>query len=149
MNGPKRLSEQGTSDSRVAPPSWPRGWGLSTGKRLLKVLALLALITAEASVLAQDVYTWRDANGRIHYGNRPPENQAAEPVHLNSKPIPIGPADRIYTWTDAQGKVHYGVQPPPDVQAKEVNEDDSPFSTIHAGQLRESEKKLLQEIKKR
>ncbi len=92
-----------------------------------------------------EVYTWKDAAGRVHYGNRPPEGQAATPVQLNAKPVAVQPADHIYTWTDAEGKIHYGARPPPDVPFKELREEDSPLSTIRSTQVREGERRLLQE----
>ncbi len=110
------------------PPSWALG-----------LLALLALPVAQGG---DEVYTWKDATGRVHYGNRPPEGQAATP-------IPVQPTDRIYSWTDTEGKVHYGAHPPSDVQAKELKEDDGSLSTIHAGKLRSGEQQLLQEWRRR
>lgn len=148
MNGLKRLSKPGERCLRL--PLYSPGWRRLLASRLLQALGLCVLTAAGSSAWAQDsVYTWKDAHGRVHYGNRLPEGQTAEPVNLNSKSLSVEPADRIYTWTDAEGKAHYGAQPPPDVQAKEVKEDDSSFSTIHSGQLREGEKKLLREIKGR
>jgi hypothetical protein len=104
-------------------------------------LGLLALPSGLA-MAGDEVYTWKDATGRVHYGNRPPEGQAVTP-------IPVQPTDRIYSWTDAEGKVHYGAHPPPDVQAKELKEDDGSLSTIHAGKLRSGEQQLLQEWRRR
>jgi len=104
-------------------------------------LALLALPSGLA-LAGDEVYTWKDATGRVHYGNRPPEGQAVTP-------IPVQPTDRIYSWTDAEGKIHYGAHPPPDVQAKELKEDDGSLSTIHAGKLRSGEQQLLQEWRRR
>ena len=105
----------------------------------LRALALLALPVALAG---DEVYTWKDDTGRVHYGNHPPEGQAATP-------IPVQPTDRIYTWTDAEGKVHYGAHPPSDVQAKELKEEDGSLSTIHASKLRSGEQQLLQEWQRR
>ncbi len=51
-------------------------------------LALLALPSGLA-LAGDEVYTWKDATGRVHYGNRPPEGQAVTP-------IPVQPTDRIY-----------------------------------------------------
>ncbi|MFO1372880.1 MAG: DUF4124 domain-containing protein [Candidatus Competibacteraceae bacterium] len=114
------------------------------------MLGLFALLLATSSAWAQGtVYTWKDAQGQIHYGNRLPEGQTVEPVDLNAKPVFIKPTEHIYTWTDAKGKVHYGPQPPGDASARELKEDDSSFSTIHSGQLREGEKQLLQNPEKR
>jgi hypothetical protein len=106
---------------------------------------LLALPGGFAFAGDNEVYTWRDAAGGVHYGNRPPEGQVAEPVQLNAKPVTVQPTQHIYTWTDAAGKIHYGSQPPPDVPAKELKEEDSSLSTIRSTQVREGERQLLRE----
>lgn len=131
MNGLKRLSNQ--PNPRSARPS-----------RLAAVL-LLTLPGGLALAADSTVYTWKDAAGRVHYGNRPPEHQSAAPVDLNAKPVTVQPTERIYTWTDAEGKIHYGPQPPLDTPAKELREDDSSLSTIRSGQLRKGERQLLQQ----
>ncbi len=128
MNGLKRLSN-------------PRS------ARLSRSAAVLLLTLPGGLALAADstVYTWKDAAGRVHYGNRPPENPSAVPVDLNARPVTVQPTERIYTWTDAEGKIHYGPQPPLDTPAKELREDDSSLSTIRSGQLRKGEQQLLQQ----
>ena len=112
----------------------------------ISVLAIsLLLIQVSAFVWAEEgVYSWKDATGRVHYGNRPPLNQPATRVPLNEKPVTVQPTEHIYTWIDSTGKTHYGAKPPAGVEAKELKEDDSSLSTIHAGQLRPAEKSLLQ-----
>jgi hypothetical protein len=110
---------------------------------------MLLLALPGGSILADEVYTWKDAAGRVHFGNRPPEGQSAEPLQLNAKPVSVEPTPHIYTWTDAEGKVHYGARPPPDVSAKELKEDDASLSTIRSGQLRAGERRLLQELRRR
>lgn len=35
-----------------------------------------------AHTLAGDVYTWKDASGRVHFGDRPPATAGAEPVEI-------------------------------------------------------------------
>jgi hypothetical protein len=128
-----------------------RSWGAPrAGGRLLGSLLLVLLVLQGGSVMAQEaVYTWKDAAGRVHYGNRPPEGQAAEPVQLNAKPVSVQPTERIYTWTDADGKIHYGPQPPPDAPARELKEDDTSLSTIRSGKLRAGEQQLLQDLRRR
>lgn len=115
--------------------------------RLGRLAAVLLLTLPGGLVLAADatVYTWKDAAGRVHYGNRPPEHQSAVPVDLNARPVTVQPTERIYTWTDAEGKIHYGAQPPPDTPAKELREDDSSLSTLRSSQLRKGERPLLQQ----
>ena len=128
MNGLKRLSN-------------PRS------ARLSRSAAVLLLTLPGGLALAADstVYTWKDAAGRVHYGNHPPENPSAAPVDLNARPVTVQPTERIYTWTDAEGKIHYGAQPPPDTPAKELREDDSSLSILRSGQLRKGERPLLQQ----
>lgn len=135
MNGPKRSSES----QRYHP------WIGAQGLGLVGVALLLALPGGLAFAGDDEVYTWKDATGRVHYGNRPPEGQAAEPVQLNAKPVIVHPTQRIYTWTDAEGKIHYGARPPPDIPAKELREEDSSLSTIRSTQVREGERQLLRE----
>jgi hypothetical protein len=110
---------------------------------------LLTLTLLGSLALADEVYTWKDSAGRVHFGNRPPEGPAAESVQLNAQPVFVEPTGRIYTWTDVEGKVHYGARPPPDVSAKELKEDDASLSTIRSGQLRAGERQLLQELRRR
>ena len=128
MNGLKRLSN-------------PRS------ARLSRSAAVLLLTLPGGLALAADstVYTWKDAAGRVDYGNHPPENPSAAPVDLNARPVTVQPTERIYTWTDAEGKIDYGPQPPLDTSAKELREDDSSLSTICSGQLRKGERQLLQQ----
>lgn len=106
---------------------------------------LLALLGGFAGAEDGEVYTWKDAAGRVHYGNHPPEDQVAEPVQLNARPVTVQPTRHIYTWTDAEGKIHYGARPPPDIPAKELKEEDSSLSTIRSTQVREGERQLLRE----
>ncbi len=47
------------------------------------LLALLAILAAPASA-AGDVYKWTDAEGRVHFGDRPPADAAAEEVKILS-----------------------------------------------------------------
>ncbi|MCB1825164.1 MAG: DUF4124 domain-containing protein [Candidatus Competibacteraceae bacterium] len=124
---------------------WIAGW-----RRLWVFLASLLLWSSVQGVLAEgEVYTWKDAAGRVHYGNRPPEGQAAESVPLNAKPIAVQPTERIYTWTDSEGAVHYAPQPPSDTEAREIKEEDGSLSTIRSSRLRPGEQRLLRELPSR
>jgi hypothetical protein len=164
MNGRKGSSEPpryrqqwwGGYHSIPTPPSAPTprppaGEGNKRARgRLIGLLGSLLLALQSGAGLAQDaVYTWKDAAGRVHYGNRPPEGQPAQPVDLNPKPVSVQATERIYTWTDAEGKIHYGPQPPPDIPAKELKEDDTSLSTIRSGQLRSGEQQLLRDLRRR
>ncbi len=49
--------------------------------------ALLALALAvPAAVLASDIYKWVDAEGVVHFGDRPAEDVTVEIVHIDSEP---------------------------------------------------------------
>ncbi|MGB5063944.1 MAG: DUF4124 domain-containing protein [Candidatus Competibacter sp.] len=111
------------------------------------LLGLLLLWQPVRVVLAEgEVYTWKDAAGRVHYGNHPPEGQAAQPVLLNADPVSVQPTERIYTWTDTEGAVHYGARPPSDTEIRELKEEDGSLSTIRSSKLRPGEQQLLREL---
>lgn len=51
------------------------------------ICLLLALGVALAgSAVASDIYKWTDANGNVHYGDRPAEDVAAERLDIQSRP---------------------------------------------------------------
>ena len=54
--------------------------------RLAALLALTACIALPAAVSAE-VYSWKDANGKVHYGSQPPAGQA-EARKLAAPPPP-------------------------------------------------------------
>jgi hypothetical protein len=59
-------------------------------------LALLLSIAAAGSLHAADIYRWTDAEGRVHFGERPPQG-VGEPVRLpggHSAPDPALSARR-------------------------------------------------------
>lgn len=126
---------------------WIKTMWIAGKPELWGMLALLLLWPPVRVALAEgEVYTWKDAAGRVHYGNRPPEGQAAEPVPLNAKPLSVQPTERIYTWTDAEGAIHYGARPPPDAEVRELKEEEGSLSTIHSSKLRSGEQRLLRDL---
>ena len=102
-------------------------------------ICLVTLLIGLAAQAQDGIYTWKDAAGRVHYGNKPPENQTVTPVD-------VGGNGSIYTWRDAEGKAHYAAKPPPNVSAKEVTEEQGSLSTIRSGELRPGERHLLQKM---
>jgi len=53
------------------------------------------LLLLPACVPAAGVYKWRDADGRIHYGDQPPPGRPAQSVDLEAAPPPdTGAAQR-------------------------------------------------------
>ncbi|HXH03828.1 MAG TPA: DUF4124 domain-containing protein [Candidatus Competibacteraceae bacterium] len=83
------------------------------------LLPLMVFLLALGAVQAQTgIYSWRDANGNIIYGDAPPEGSAARPVTL---PESAGQGSvPIYVWLDAQGQTHYGSQPPAGLPARRL-----------------------------
>lgn len=149
MNGLRKGEFDPTDPLFGSPRSHPRRERSAARWRLGLLVSLLLALPSGSASSEGEVYTWKDAAGRVHYGNRPPEDQAAETVQLNAKSVTVQPTERIYTWTDAEGKTHYGPKPPPGVSAKELKEDDSSLSTVRSGKLRAGEQQLLQELQRR
>ena len=150
-DGPNRgrccLDERGGEYVQANRDHADRGQARIVG---LSGFATAVAVAAVRGVLAEEeVYTWKDAAGRVHYGNRPPEGQAAKSVPLNAKPIAVQPTERIYTWTDNEGAVHYGARPPSDTGSQEIKEEDGSLSTIRSSRLRPGEQHLLQELPSR
>ncbi len=54
------------------------------------ILALLLLVSCFAltPALAETIYKWTDAQGTVHFGERPPEGVEAELVSVNTKSEP-------------------------------------------------------------
>ena len=48
----------------------------------MRILAFVCLAALSASALAQPVYKWTDAQGVVHYGDRPPADAATEEVPI-------------------------------------------------------------------
>lgn len=78
--------------------------GLQTGSagriaRLGERLRLLSvgLVLMMAIPGWAQVYKWTDAEGRVHYGNRPPsvEGQSSQTLDIPSKPSPDGKIDNV------------------------------------------------------
>lgn len=149
MNGLRKGEFDPTAPLFGSRRSHPRRGRGVTGWRLGLLVSLLLVLPGESALSESEVYTWKDTAGRVHYGNRPPEDQAAETVRLNAKPVTVQPTEHIYAWTDAEGKTHYGPQPPPGVLAKELKEDNSSLSTVRSSKLRAGEQQLLQELQRR
>jgi hypothetical protein len=144
-NGASDLPDHPSDSHRPRLPSGKR----FLGKWRLGLLAPLLVLSSGFAQAADEVYTWKDASGRVHYSNRQPEGQPAEAVELNAKPVTVQPTEHIYTWTDGEGKVHYGAKPPPNMPAKELKEGDSSLSTVRSSELRAGEQELLRELQQR
>ncbi len=49
---------------------------------LLMCTASLLLSIASGNAIATEVYTWTDANGVVHYGDKPPDGQQAQIINV-------------------------------------------------------------------
>lgn len=63
-------------------------------------LAALALALVLPAFAAQTIYKWVDEDGTVHYGERPPEGVAAEPVNVRSPRV--GTSEPNATFSDPQ-----------------------------------------------
>jgi len=46
------------------------------------------LLLLPVCVSAAGIYKWRDADGRIHYGDQPPPDRQAQPMNIEAAPPP-------------------------------------------------------------
>lgn len=63
-----------------------------------KTLALLSFVVAALAAHAQ-VYKWVDENGRVHYGEKPPEGVKSSEVSVKSAPS-AAPPETSQTWKE-------------------------------------------------
>jgi len=57
----------------------------------LKLYSLLLVSLLISPPLAADIYQWRDEQGQVHFGDRPPD-ATTEPLQLRSTPVPTRPS---------------------------------------------------------
>jgi len=61
----------------------------------LSLVMLCALGSMSAPVTAEVAYRWKDANGRVHFGDQPPPGVKAERIELQKtpsvQPVPVKP----------------------------------------------------------
>lgn len=51
----------------------------------MKIQVLMALLVAlSAPALGEEIHRWTDADGRVHYGQRPPPGQKAAPLTVGT-----------------------------------------------------------------
>lgn len=55
----------------------------------LTMLGALMLTSWSAAVQADKLYRWVDDQGRVHYGDRPPQNQRAQTLKLRPPPAAV------------------------------------------------------------
>lgn len=70
-------------------------------KKLLLLIAISLLCTATLS-MAGKIYKWTDSEGNVHYGTRPPNNQAKQIKVPKAPPYAGKPAAKSGSSTDAR-----------------------------------------------
>ncbi len=75
-----------------------------------KFMLILAMLAAATQVTADKIYTWVDDDGQVVFGDRPPQNTAAEEVKIRggkSVPVEVDIEALPGTWTviDDTGQV--------------------------------------------
>ena len=61
-------------------------------RMLATILALAPLTLASLSVTAAAVYKWVDENGKVHYGERPPNGAASKRIKVTAAPAAQQPS---------------------------------------------------------
>ncbi len=54
----------------------------------MRAVTILVLALLSSTVFAQ-VYTWRDAAGKVHYSDTPPTNMDSKKIHSGSQTSPV------------------------------------------------------------
>ena len=70
----------------------------------LFVALIIMLLSASSSTFAGKIYKWTDANGKIHYGERPPGGKAEQIKLKRSSPYKSAPAKASSNKGDASSK---------------------------------------------
>jgi Domain of unknown function (DUF4124) len=53
---------------------------------IIRVLGIVALSLMSSAIAAADTYRWRDADGALHFGDKPPANVRAEKITVRAQP---------------------------------------------------------------
>lgn len=101
--------------------------------RQILLVLLISLIAGQ--VLAESkIYTWTDADGNVHYGDRPPKDANADEVSLQGKkaePVEVDPALLTGTWfgrQDDNGEVRIELQSNGAIRFTQTFPDQSVFT---------------------
>jgi len=113
------------------------------------LFSALALILLPSFSYGQ-VFSWKDATGKVHYGDRPPAERQADTRKLPAAPAATedvatarkASADRQLEEREKQGKAQEGAKKPPEdpAQAKQREENcrqaRANLTSIESGQVR-------------
>jgi predicted secreted Zn-dependent protease len=84
------------------------GGGFHAFTKPLRWLAILGVCASCTGAGAADIVKWKDASGRTHYGDRPPEGQGARPVAAPGIPgstpsAEVKVAESVVRYYDVRG----------------------------------------------
>lgn len=54
--------------------------------RILQILVVLSACVLLADTASAKIYKWKDADGKVHFGDRPPENQKVDEIKAPAEP---------------------------------------------------------------
>jgi hypothetical protein len=117
--------------------------------RPLPLITVIALIMLPGFTYGQ-VYSWKDASGKIHYGDRPPAEKKADTRKLNASPMASDDvaatrkanADRQLEEREKQGKAQDGAKKPAEDPAQAKQREDNcrqaraNLAAIESGEVR-------------
>jgi hypothetical protein len=115
----------------------------------IPLISLLALSLLPGTGQTQ-VYSWKDASGKIHYGDRPPAERQVQPRKLPGAPAATddveaarkAAAERQFNEREKQGKAEEGAKKAPEnaAQAKEreanCRQAKASLASLESGQVR-------------
>jgi hypothetical protein len=118
-------------------------------RHALPLISVIALTLLPSFGYGQ-AYSWKDANGKIHYGDRPPAEKKADVRKLTPAPMETDDveatrkagADRQLDDREKQGKAQEGAKKPPEDPAQAKQREDNcrqaraNLASIESGQVR-------------
>jgi len=116
---------------------------------LVSLLSLIALAFAPLTGQTQ-VYSWKDASGKVHYGDRPPAEKQSQARKVQGAPSETGDvsaarksaAERQFDEREKQAKTEEGAKKPAEDPAQtKIREENcqrarSNLASIESGQVR-------------
>jgi len=118
-------------------------------RHALPLISVIALTLLPSFGYGQ-AYSWKDASGKIHYGDRPPAEKKADVRKLTPAPMETDDveaarktgADRQLDDREKQGKAQEGAKKPPEDPAQAKQREDNcrqaraNLASIESGQVR-------------
>ena len=67
-----------------------------------KIVLLIIALAWQLPAAAEELYRWVDADGKVHFGDRPPQDAQAESIEAKLKPINRADATRREDFPDTR-----------------------------------------------